>query len=565
MSLPSQFQQLPKKVLKSICKHVMPIIGDNTGPRPGIALLRTDWFDSLGSAWREVALEHYFEHFTLAFNSGSGKINSTHPVDDGFISIERECHTLTAVKICVAMNDLLSGKAAHMLAKSKYSPLVFPSVETMKIDINEFYKSGWTLDTASAARTQSLYQQLQVMFPGVKSIQLMKGSHEAPDVETINCKFEQFVLGLFTRFNGVCATFELKGAMVGEWETEDIYSTVTELTLFKKFSFSGKYELVRKCAPTLKKLTMHDYTGQAVLSVFTEASGKPVEYPSLTTLNLARGNGPGNGSYVACPQLLLPRLAHLTIEGGHPFNNDVLYRSACKTLEYASIIVSPGQLDIHIQHCALLGPKYPNLQYVRMGYCAGHGMADKREPEAYWQYVYSLAQNLKGLTIPYLYGWNHALEKLLEGPAFESVRYINLEYQGADFYSVCSLIEKMPQLVRLCVEELEIESDYDYTCRSKLYNDFTSEWPVLSHQFKYCDVVRETNIEDLATFGMLLAVMCPRFTRFMSNSRSWKLVQEEIDAAILEEPFIEHAEKLKLLTYNGIPEGSETFAVKQVY
>ncbi|KAJ1821634.1 hypothetical protein LPJ60_002498 [Coemansia sp. RSA 2675] len=421
MSSPSQFQQLPKKVLKSICKHVMPIIGDNTGPRPGIALLRTDWFDSLGSAWREVALEHYFEHFTLAFNSGSGKINSTHPVDDGFISIERECHTLTAVKICVAMNDLLSGKAAHMLAKSKYSPLVFPSVETMKIDINEFYKSGWTLDTASAARTQSLYQQLQVMFPEVKSIQLMKGSREAPDVEAINCKFEQFVLGLFTRFNGVCATFELKGAMVGEWETEDIYSTVTELTLFKKFSFSGKYELVRKCAPTLKKLTMHDYTGQDVLSVFTEASGKPVEYPSLTTLNLARGNGPGNGSY------------------------------------------------------------------------------------------------------------------------------------------------KMPQLVRLCVEELEFESDYDYTCRSKLYNDFTSEWPVLSHQFKYCDVVRETNIEDLATFGMLLAVMCPRFTRFMSNSQSWKLVQEEIDAAILEEPFIEHAEKLKLLTYNGIPEGSETFAVKQVY
>ncbi|KAJ2685524.1 hypothetical protein IWW39_004214 [Coemansia spiralis] len=204
MSSPFQFQQLPKKVLKGICKHVMPIIGDNTGPRPGIALLRTDWFGSLGSAWREVALEHYFEHFTLAFNSGSGKINSTHPVDDGFISIERECHTLTAVKICVALNDLLSGKAAHMLAKSKYSPLVFPSVETMKIDINEFYKSG-------------------------------------------------------------------------EWETEDIYSTVTELTLFKKCSFLGKYELVRKCAPTLKKLTMHDYTGQDVLCVFTEASGKAVE------------------------------------------------------------------------------------------------------------------------------------------------------------------------------------------------------------------------------------------------------------------------------------------------
>ncbi|KAJ2490610.1 hypothetical protein IWW37_002984 [Coemansia sp. RSA 2050] len=305
MSSISRFQQLPKCLLKGICKHVMPIIGNNTGPRPCIAMLRTDLFSSLGSTWREAALEHYFDHFTLAFNSGSGKVNSTHPVEDGFISIEQERHALTSVKVCVALDDLLSGKAAHMLAQSKYSPLVFPSVKTMKIDINEFHRSGWAFDASNVVSTPSLYQQFQTMFPGVKS-------------------------------------------------------------------FAG-------------------------------------------------------------------------------------------------------------------------------------------------------------------------------------------------FNSVCSLIEKLPQLVHLCVAQLDFDYGYDYSCRVHVYNEFTSEWPVLSQQFRCCDVVMESNIEELATFGMLLAVMCPRLTRFMSNSQSRELVQEEIDAAIQEEPFIEHTAKLKLLTYNGIPEGSETFAVKQVY
>ncbi|KAJ2410159.1 hypothetical protein GGI10_004578 [Coemansia sp. RSA 2530] len=85
------------------------------------------------------------------------------------------------------------------------------------------------------------------------------------------------------------------------------------------------------------------------------------------------------------------------------------------------------------------------------------------------------------------------------------------------------------------------------------------------HQLKYCDVVSEFKKDGLATVGMLLAVMCPSMTRFMSNSRSRMVIQEMINKAIKEEPFSRHAGKLKLLTYNGVPEGSKTFPVKQVY
>ncbi|KAJ2031252.1 hypothetical protein IWW57_000788 [Coemansia sp. S610] len=289
MSATSQFQLLPEHILECICKYSMPIVEDNTGPRPGIAMVCTDLFDSFGPHWKKVALEHYFKHFTLAFNSGAGEVNSTHPVKDGFISIEQECHSLTAVKVYVALDDLLSGKATHMLAQSKYLPLVFPSVTTMKIDINEFYKSSWVFDAASVAGTPSLYQQLQTMFPGVQSVQLMKGSREEPVNVNPKCEFEQFVLYLFVKFSGVCATFDLKGGLEDLWKVEDIYSTVTELAMFEECYSEKTFELVHKCAPTLKKLEMHSYTGQDVLNVFTDASGRPVEYPRLTTLELSKG------------------------------------------------------------------------------------------------------------------------------------------------------------------------------------------------------------------------------------------------------------------------------------
>ncbi|KAJ2032231.1 hypothetical protein H4S03_006307, partial [Coemansia sp. S3946] len=167
MSSTSLFRQLPKHILESICKHAIPISEDNRGPRPGIAMLRTDLFNSFGPEWREVALEHYFKNFTLAFNSGLGKVNSTHPLDEGFISVEEELQAIKSVKIYVALDNLVSGKAAHMLAQSKYSSLVFSSVKTLKIDINEFHKSAWTFDASSVASTPSLYQQLLVMFPEV--------------------------------------------------------------------------------------------------------------------------------------------------------------------------------------------------------------------------------------------------------------------------------------------------------------------------------------------------------------------------------------------------------------
>ncbi|KAJ1997654.1 hypothetical protein GGI06_006434, partial [Coemansia sp. S85] len=203
MSLTSQFQLLPEYILERICKYSMPIIEDNTGPRPGIAMVRTDLFDSFGPHWRKVALEHYFKHFTLAFNSGTGEVNSTHPVEDGFISIEQECHSLTAVKIHVALSTLLSGKAAYMLAKSKYSSLVFPSVKTMKIDINNFYWTAWKCHASSAASAPSLYQQLMTIFPGVQRVKLLKGAFQAPVDRAPKCEFEKFVLDLFTKFSGV--------------------------------------------------------------------------------------------------------------------------------------------------------------------------------------------------------------------------------------------------------------------------------------------------------------------------------------------------------------------------
>ncbi|KAJ2041610.1 hypothetical protein GGI03_000230 [Coemansia sp. RSA 2337] len=565
MSSISLFRQLPKHILESICKYAIPISEDNRGPRPGIAMLRTDLFDSFGPEWREVALEHYFKNFTLAFNSGLGKVNSTHPLDEGFISVEEELQAIKSVNIYVALDDLVSGKAAHMLAQSKYSSLVFSSVKTLKIDINEFHKSAWTFDADDATSTPSLYQQLLVMFPEVTRVLLSKGSRSAANIVATNCEFEQFVLALFNCFSGVCATLDFKGGIKCMWNIEDIHSVVTEMTLSEDCYSEKTFKLVHKCAATLKVLDMHVYTGLGVLNVFTDAKGKPVEYPRLTTLNLNKGYGPGNESYVTCPQVLLPNLTHLTIEGGYPFDNAVLFRSTSKTLKYVGV-----RLDVHLfsvlaDNHVFLGPEYSNLCHVKIFFNSeARGFVMDR-PEEYWPYVFSISHNLRGLTMPSTFTYHDTLKKLLEGPAMENLKYLKLEGERVGFKKLCSLVEKMPQLVHLSVSQLLLDYDTSKMSRAQIYDKVTSKRPILSHRLKYCDVVGEFRVNDLATCGMLLAVICPSVTRFMANSRSSKPVQEEIDQAIKEEPFSQYSDKLKCLTYNGIPEGSETFAAKQVY
>ncbi|KAJ2351627.1 hypothetical protein GGH92_001720 [Coemansia sp. RSA 2673] len=565
MSSTSLFRQLPKHILESICKYAIPISEDNTGPRPGIAMLRTDLFDSFGPEWREVALEHYFKNFTLAFNSGLGKVNSTHPLDEGFISVEEELQAIKSVKIYVALDDLVSGKAAHMLAQSKYSSLVFPSVKTVKIDINEFHQSDWTFDASGVASTPSLYQQLLVMFPEVTRVLLSKGSRSPADIVATNCEFERFVLALFNWFSGVCATFDLKGGIKCMRNIEDIHSVVTEMTLSEDCYSEKTFELVHKCAATLKVLDMHVYTGLDVLNVFTDAKGKPVEYPSLTTLNLNKGYGPGNESYVTCPQVLLPSLTHLTIEGGYPFDNAVLFRSTSKTLKCVRIRLNVHLFSVLADNHVFLGPEYPNLCHVKLFFNSEARGFVRDRPEEYWPYVFSISHNLRGLTIRSTFTYDDTLQRLIEGPAMENITYLKLERERVGFENLCSLVEKMPQLVHLSIGQLELDYDYGKMSRAKIYDDVTSKWPILSHRLKYCDVVGEFEIDKLATCGMLLAAICPRLTQFMANSRTRKLVQEEINQAIKEKPFSCYADKLKYLTYNGIPEGSETFAAKQVY
>ncbi|KAJ2101618.1 hypothetical protein GGI16_003400, partial [Coemansia sp. S142-1] len=438
MSSTSLFRQLPKHILESICKYAIPISEDNTGPRPGIAMLRTDLFDSFGPEWREVALEHYFKNFTLAFNSGLGKVNSTHPLGEGFISVEEELQAIKSVKIYVALDDLVSGKAAHMLAQSKYSSLVFPSVKTVKIDINEFHQSDWTFDASGVASTPSLYQQLLVMFPEVTRVLLSKGSRSPADIVATNCEFERFVLALFNWFSGVCATFDLKGGIKCMRNIEDIHSVVTEMTLSEDCYSEKTFELVHKCAAPLKVLDMHVYTGLDVLNVFTDAKGKPVEYPSLTTLNLNRGYGPGNESYVTCSQVLLPSLTHLTIEGGFPFDNDVLFRSTSKTLKNVRIRLNVHLFSVLADNHVFLGPEYTNLRHVRISF-ANDRMGVRDRPEEFWPYVFEVAHNLRGLTIPYAYGYYDTLKKLLEGPAMENIEYLKLEEEQVSLNNVLSL------------------------------------------------------------------------------------------------------------------------------
>ncbi|KAJ2882112.1 hypothetical protein H4R27_003660 [Coemansia aciculifera] len=120
-------------------------------------------------------------------------------------------------------------------------------------------------------------------------------------------------------------------------------------------------------------------------------------------------------------------------------------------------------------------------------------------------------------------------------------------------------------MTQLSIKGLTLNSEHENMSHIELHDHFTSKWCPLSPYLQYCGIDSEYDIEDMATCAMLLVAICPRVTRFMANMQLSELVQDVINQAIKEEPFNRYADRLKCLTYNGIPEGSKTFAAKQTY
>ncbi|KAJ2342814.1 hypothetical protein GGH92_005209 [Coemansia sp. RSA 2673] len=214
--------------------------------------------------------------------------------------------------------------------------------------------------------------------------------------------------------------------------------------------------------------------------------------------------------------------------------------------------------EILKKHKVFLGPSYPNLRHVEIGY--GKGANPPEASDEYWAYVLGIAHKVRGLSICSSFDFPTALERMLDGSMMSNIRYFKLDSVNLTFNSFCSLVEKLPNMTQFSVLGLTLNSEHGYMSHVELHDRFTSKYRTLSHSLQYCDATGGGDLNEMVKCAMLLVALCPRIIRFKANMPMSKSVQDAINKATAKEPFIRYADRLKHLAFNEITEDSDAFA-----
>ncbi|KAJ2818980.1 hypothetical protein FBU31_005688 [Coemansia sp. 'formosensis'] len=149
------------------------------------------------------------------------------------------------------------------------------------------------------------------------------------------------------------------------------------------------------------------------------------------------------------------------------------------------------------------------------------------------------------------------MDLVMQGTTLDTIQSLNISGTVLSFNSLCSLIESLPQMTQIRFQSIEVYEDYDIPDAIDLYEQIIEKRAVLSACLMFCQVIHHDPLDttnDLAICGILLSVICPRFTRLVVESTARSRYDSFIRKAIQQEPFSRYAERLSRLMFNDATE-----------
>ncbi|KAJ2873728.1 hypothetical protein GGH93_002991 [Coemansia aciculifera] len=168
---------------------------------------------------------------------------------------------------------------------------------------------------------------------------------------------------------------------------------------------------------------------------------------------------------------------------------------------------------------------------------------------------------LKSLKVSNAYVTDIFMDLVMQVPVLNTIQSLSINGTVLSFNSLCSLVESLPQMTQIRFQSIEVYEDYDIPDAIGLYEQIIEKRAVLSTCLKFCQVIHHDPLDttnDLAICGILLSVMCPRFTRLIVSSTARSRYDSFVRKAIQQEPFSRYAERLSHLIFNDAPKIEES-------
>ncbi|KAJ2040372.1 hypothetical protein IW146_007255 [Coemansia sp. RSA 922] len=567
----STFQKLPGFILKKICQYTTLRHADHRKPS-GVDesfrfTYRTDLFNSLCQEWTEVASELYFKDYSIDIRGDLNTVSGAHTLNTLDVPVTSIIPFAKVVYVDLDLVDIISGKALTLLKNSLYSAATFPIARTVHFNFtnnNSSDNGECVVEQEKVAENLICFiDALKPMFPRQNKIRIVPGVADSTIQNNIYAGFVQFV--------ELMGSHHKQSSIEVSWPTHVSQSPIVVTGLssidITKPRNVGLFEaLLHRNASTLKSLNIVNTPSETIINIFETSDGDPVAYPVLKKLVLTSMNKVPKPKYsLEDSPVLLPKLVDLSVKWGHPFHDDVLFRGNNATLEQAILMLDTEFMAVLNKFKVFGQSNRPRLQHVTV-WNDPLSSGDKVEQGRLFSlFALDMASKVPSLILQSRFPAGVFVDGIMQQPAIHNLRCLKLINATLSFGTLLTLIESLPNLHEIAIMKLSPEQKYsEMTPRILLEHLHTSYYP-LSNQLQYVKYFAgnmSSSMEHDTLCSMLLALLCPRFTRFVVCGWLRKKYNRSIRKAIRTEPFINYADRLSRLAFSDVGENNMSFKAK---
>ncbi|KAJ2508270.1 hypothetical protein IWW47_000703 [Coemansia sp. RSA 2052] len=463
--------------------------------------------------------------------------------------------------------SIFTGQALQLLSSAPYNGCSFPLVRKISINMDIQEEDGdenspaaggkhkICLPPDTTANIAAFVLRLKEMAPSVSELI----ATPAYAVEELLERLDPHMMDMAQRLSNFVEPLTTityaSHLLVGHIELEPISNLV-----HISYSIVGHHDallpLTRRSAQTLQTLdldmvNMPDMTGL----IQDPNGGGYVEYSCLQQLKIyMRGDSVASRELVFRGAVPFPSLRRLYIDRGCPFNDDVLFRGNNSTLESFITTLSSATVAMLKKYNVFTPTSHPKLQYVSIKSLYRQPSRPFDTTAAYMEFVLSIAPGASVRAISNLSEFGGALR-----PAFElfgkhtSIQVLYMTDTPLSFWDITEIISDLPLLSDLYTTVPLLRGHPQSIDMAELPEYMRSTYAPMNQRFRcwYFASICGVSLQDLATYVLLLALVCPNFDYAAVGSYSGKLFMEAMKEKIAEPGFSKYASRLQRLLFDG--------------
>ncbi|KAJ2440586.1 hypothetical protein GGF42_007575, partial [Coemansia sp. RSA 2424] len=336
-------------------------------------------------------------------------------------------HSLAKVlDISLDLWSIYTGKALRQISSDPYDGCAFPLARTLSVNIalNSQDSNDYPAESdddcsaekrdirpqEAVANIAAFVSRLKEMMPMVGKVSMSCTTAVEKLLSRRDARAMRFSQQLFNALEVTTVVMDDRDSLDCCIGLEPVSNLVDiHFTVFCEST--AVIPLARRSAQTLQTLYIHSNVALCYSELICDpSSGNCVEYPRLHRLTII-----GDHDSAALRKLAFsgavpfPNLRHLCIDGGYPFDDEVLFRGNSSTLEYLEVALHPATVAMFKRLNVFTPTSHSKLQCVNIASLVRHAPVPFATANAYMEFMLSIAPGAAVRTISDLFDFDGAL------------------------------------------------------------------------------------------------------------------------------------------------------------